>query len=65
MDLKIFEETPPWEWPEGAGKVFLEILTNEQADASDRILAADLSGDCTVINDELVDALLSIVRDDD
>ncbi len=62
MDLKTLKDTPPWEWPEGAGKMFLGILCDDQADESDRLLAAELAGDFTVISDELVDALLSILR---
>ena len=61
MDLKTLKDTPPWDWPEGAGKMFLEILRDDQADESDRLLAAELAGDFTVINDDLVDALLSIL----
>jgi hypothetical protein len=62
MDLKTLKDTPPWDWPEGAGKTFLGILRDGQADESDRLLAAKLAGDFTVINDELVGALLSILR---
>lgn len=65
MDLKILEETPPWDWPKDADKMLLEILAEDQADASDRLLAAELAGDYTVINDQLVDALLSIIQGDD
>lgn len=61
MDLKTLHDTPPWEWPKGAGKKFLAILRDPQAEAADRLLAADLAGDFTVINDALADALLSIV----
>ena len=25
MDLKTLKDTPPWDWPEGAGKLFLGI----------------------------------------
>lgn len=62
MDLKILNETPPWEWPEDAGKLLLEILTDDRTDDSDRLLATELAGNLTVINDELVDALLSILQ---
>ena len=65
MDLKILKDTPSWEWPEGAGKLFLEVLQDDKADESDRILAADLAGDFTVINNELADELLSIVQSGD
>jgi hypothetical protein len=62
MDLKVLEETPPWEWPEGTDKMLLGILRDNQKDKSDRLLAARLAGDYTVINDELAAALLSMVR---
>lgn len=39
----------------------MEILIDNGADPSDRILAVELAGDFTVINDELVEALLSIL----
>jgi len=61
MDLKTLKDTPPWEWPEGAGKMFLSILRNDKAKESDRLVAAELAGDYTVINDELAHALLSIL----
>jgi hypothetical protein len=61
MDLKTLQNTPPWEWPKGAGKMFLAILRDPKADAADRLLAAELAGDFTVINDALADALLAIV----
>jgi hypothetical protein len=62
MDLKTLKDTPPWEWPEDAGKMFLGILDDDQAEESDRLLSAELAGDFTVISDELVDALLSILH---
>jgi hypothetical protein len=61
MDLKTLKDTPPWEWPEGAGKMFLSILRNDKAKESERLVAAELAGDYTVINDELAHALLSIL----
>jgi hypothetical protein len=61
MNLKTLRDTPPWEWPTNAGKTFLGILRDRQADASDRLLAADLAGDFIVIDDALADALLSIL----
>ena len=65
MDLKLLKDTPPWDWPEDAGKIFLETLQDGQADSSDRVLAAEMAGDFTVINDELVVALLSILGSSD
>jgi hypothetical protein len=61
MNLKTLKDTPPWEWPEGAGKMFLSILRNDKAKESDRLVAAELAGDYTVINDELAHALISIL----
>ena len=61
MDLKTLQDTPPWEWPKGTGKMFLAILRDPHAAAADRLLAAGLAGDFTVINDALAAALLSIL----
>lgn len=65
MNLKTLKDLPPWEWPKGAGKMILKILRDDRADSSDRLLAAELAGDFTVINDELVDALLSVLCNKD
>jgi hypothetical protein len=62
MDLKILQNTPPWDWPRDAGKRLHEILINRRARESDRLLAAELAGDLTVINDELADCLVAIIR---
>jgi hypothetical protein len=59
MDLEILQDIPPWEWPEGTGDVLLGILLDDDAPEPDRVLAAELAGDYTVINDKLADALLS------
>ncbi len=62
MDVKRLKDSPPWDWPEGAGRMILDLLRDDRAPESDRLLAAELAGDLTVINSELVEALLSIVR---
>jgi hypothetical protein len=61
MDVKTLNNTPPWEWPEDAGKTILGVLVDEHAEDSDRVLAAELAGDEVVVNDELANALLAIV----
>lgn len=61
MDVKTLNNTPPWEWPEDAGTTILGVLTDEHAEGSDRVLAAELAGDGIVVNDQLADALLAIV----
>jgi hypothetical protein len=65
MDLKILQDTPPWDWPSDTGKRFQEVLTDPRANESDRLIAAGLAGDMTVINDELADALMTVVRSPD
>ena len=65
MNVKALKDIPPWDWPEGAGKMFLDILRDGQAAESDRLLGAELAGDFTVIDDELANALLSILRSGD
>jgi hypothetical protein len=65
MDLRILQDTPPWDWPRGAGKRFQEVLTNRQVDEADRLIAAELAGDLVVMNDQLADTLVTIVRSPD
>jgi hypothetical protein len=62
VDLKALIDTPPWDWPRDAGKVFQKILNDSRARESDRLIAAELAGDSTVINDDLANALMAIVR---
>ena len=62
--IKKLYDMPPWDWPEDAGETILDVLRDKNADASDRLLAAELGGDSIVIIDELADALLLIVGND-
>jgi hypothetical protein len=62
MNLRTLRDTPPWDWPQGTGKTLLDILRDDGTAESDLLLAAELAGDLTVIDDELVEALLSILR---
>ena len=62
MDLRTLKDTSPWDWPEGTGKMPLDILRDDRTSESDLLLAAELAGDLTVINDELVEALLFILH---
>jgi hypothetical protein len=65
MDLKTLLDTPPWDWPPAAGRRFRKILVDRRADESDRLIAAELAGDLTVVNDDLADCLLAVVRSTD
>jgi hypothetical protein len=62
MDVKALRDTPPWQWPAGTGTTLLEILRDDRAPEDDRLVAAELAGDLTVMNDDLVEALLAILR---
>ena len=64
MDLKILQDTPPWDSPRD-GKEIQEILSNPRADQADRSFAAELAGDLTVINDKLAASLMAVVRSAD
>jgi HEAT repeat protein len=61
MNLKTLENTPSWEWPDDAQTLILGTLSDKRAPESDRVLAAGLGGDLTVMNDELAEILLAIV----
>jgi hypothetical protein len=61
--LKAFIDTPPWEWPSDASQTFLEALSDRHATESERMLATQLAGDFTVINEALVNGLLSLLGD--
>ncbi len=64
MNIAFLLDTPPWEWPDGTDKFLKKILSDHRAKASDRVAAADLAGSMVVINDDLVDALLMVLRSD-
>jgi hypothetical protein len=61
IELKILENTPPWEWPKTAGKKFQAVLTDHKASESDRLIAAELAGNYVAINDELANTLMGIL----
>jgi len=61
-NLILLRDTPPWDWPEDAAELLLDALRNERLSEDDLLLATELSGDFTVIDDELADALLSLLH---
>jgi hypothetical protein len=63
MDLNLLRDTPPWDWPKDVRKTFLNLLKDRLAPPSDRLIAADLAGDFTAINDDLAHALMAVLRD--
>ena len=65
MDLNRLNDTPPWDWPEDAGEMLTKILQDRRGAASDRIIAAGLLGDLTVMDEQIADLLLTVVRSAD
>jgi hypothetical protein len=65
MDLKWLAATPPWERPESTAREVLRVLKNTRAATADRILAAELGGDYTAMNDEIAEVLLGILGNGD
>ncbi len=65
MDLKIIYEMPPWEWPAETAEKLLNVLGDPAADFSDRMLAVEMAGDMVVVNNELAEALLGVVENND
>jgi HEAT repeat protein len=64
MDLEYLKDAPPWEWPPDAGDLLLQVLRDGETSESDRLTAVGLAGDFTVVDDDLVAALLSILSTD-
>jgi len=62
MDVKTLQDIPPWEWPSDAKEAIHRVLVDKQADKSDRLLAAELAGENVVVDDEMADSLLAILR---
>ncbi len=64
MDLKHLNDLAPWDWPGNAGAMVLEALRDQTRVESERLLAADLAGNLTVVDEDLAIALLSVLRND-
>jgi hypothetical protein len=61
MDLKALKDTPPWDWPEDTAEKLVRVLQDKQVAESDRLLATEMAGDFTVVNEELVEVLLTLL----
>lgn len=61
MNITTLKDIPPWDWPPNADQIILRVLCDGQAAGPDRLVAAELAGDATVVNDELAEALLSVL----
>lgn len=65
VDLKSLKDAHCVHWPPNAGEQLLAVLRDEGADTADRVIAAELAADPAVIDEHLVEALLSILDDAD
>ncbi|MBN2027045.1 MAG: HEAT repeat domain-containing protein [Actinobacteria bacterium] len=65
FELISMKKLPPWEWPENSEQILTGVLNDASADASDRLLAAELAGELPASTDELADVLLSIAQSGD
>jgi hypothetical protein len=65
MDLSILRDTPPWEWPADAARMFQDVLTHQKDPPSDRMLAAELAGDIPAMTDGLAAALMAVLENRD
>ena len=62
MDLRALKESPPRDWPVDIRKNLLDILRDDHASETDLLLAAELAGHSSIMNDALKDALRSILQ---
>jgi HEAT repeat protein len=63
MDATTLQTIPPWEWPPDAGEMLKKILRQRGGDPAERAIAAELAGDLVVMDDEIAELLVSMVRD--
>ena len=64
MNLQNLANVPSWQWSgKKAGEIIANALRDKNAPAPDRVLAAELAGDIVVMDDNMADLLLSLVRD--
>jgi hypothetical protein len=61
LNIKQLKNIPPWDWPKNAETVVLDTLTNRHAAKKDRLLAAELSGEYSILCEKIADALLNVV----
>ena len=62
MDLKILLDTPPFDWPEGVGRTFKRLLRDPSSNRSERLIAAELGGDLCVMDDDMAETLLRVLK---
>lgn len=65
MRMHDLAAIPPWDWPPTAAPDIRAVLEDRNALTSERLLAAELAGDLIVMNDDLAEELLRILRSPD
>lgn len=65
MDIDKLYETSPSQWPDDAALKIRDTLTDKEASRKERLIAAKLAAEEKVLNDEMADALLDILHDDE
>ena len=65
MELSELIHLDPWDWPEGTDGLILTVLKDREKNTQDRILAAQMGGEINVINNDLAETLLDIVKNGD
>ncbi len=65
MSLEALKNSEPWDWPASADQVILKALQDTASSPEDRALAAEFGGDPTVVNVELIEAMLQIIQSHD
>jgi len=61
--LDTLSNTPSWEWPENSGEALRAVLLDRTRSPEDRLLAGELCGEFVVADEEMADALLTLVVD--
>lgn len=63
MNLQMLANIPSYEWSDKAAGLIRKALTDKKIAASDRLMAAEMAGEATVMNDQMADILISILQD--
>jgi HEAT repeat protein len=65
LKLEDLNEIPPWEWPEDAASLVIDTLVDRSASGDSRLLASELAGNLVILNEEIAEVLLGIIRSND
>lgn len=65
MKMDQLAAIPSWEWPSDADRQVLAVLENREAPAADRLLAAELAGNISIMNEEMAKGLVGILQNQD